>query len=201
MSLGSREQAVEHAQRLLQIEPESVRAWNTLTRALLYARRDSEALSSSERSLQRQPGHWPSLELHALVLEQLGRCREGIAAHEQAMELTDARAELDGNGASLYVCAGRIEQAQALLRDLQRRRASGDPVSDLPFAMSYLALDQKGQALSALEAMLSTGDPRLWQWIGNRVHSIDKLAGEPRFLALLEHLRLPPGAMNWPVER
>jgi serine/threonine-protein kinase PpkA len=197
MSLGSREQAVEHAQRLLQIEPESARAWNTLTRALLYAGRDSEALSSSDRSLQRLPGHWPSLALHALVLEQLGRCREGIAAHEQALALTDARAELEGNGASLYVCDGRVGQAQALLRDLQRRRASGDPISDLPFALSYLALDQTDQALSALEAMFSAGDPRLWQWIGNRVHGIDKLAADPRFLALLKRLRLPPEAMNW----
>ncbi len=199
MSLGSREQAVEHAQRLLQIEPESARAWNTLTRALLYAGRDAEALGSSERSLQRQPEHWPSLELHALVLEQQGRCSAGIAAHEQAMALTDARAELDGNGASLYVCAGRIEQARALLRDLQRRRASGDAISDLLFALSYLALDQKEQALGALEAMYSAGDPRLWQWIGNRLHGIDKLAGDARFLALLERLRLPPEAMNWPA--
>ena len=199
MSLGSREQAVEHAQRLLQIEPESARAWNTLTRALLHAGREAEALGSSERSLQRQPDHWPSLELHALVLEQLGRCSAGIAAHEQAMALTDARAELAGNGASLYVCDGRIEQARALLRDLQRRRASGDAISDLPFALSYLALDQKEQALGALEAMSSAGDPRLWQWIGNPVQGIDKLAGEKRFLALLDRLRLPPEAMTWPT--
>jgi TolB-like protein/Tfp pilus assembly protein PilF len=197
MSLGSRERAVEHAQRWLQIEPESPRAWNTLTRALLYAGRGEEALTSSERSLQRFAGHWPSLQVHALVLEQLGRCSAGIAAHERALALTDATLELDSSAASLYVCGGRLEHAQALLRDFERRRASADPISDLPFAMAYLALDQKAQALTALEALLSAGDPRLWQWVGNRVHGIDKLAGEPRFLALIARLQLPPEAMNW----
>lgn len=197
MYLGSRQLAVEHALRLVQIEPELPRSWDTLTQALIQAGRLDEALVSSERSLQRFPQHWPTLRARALALELLGRCGEGIATYERALALSDAPQELNSSVASLYLCAGRIDRVRALLRELDLQRASGDRVSDMAFATTYLSLDQKQAALDALEAMLTAGDPRLWQWLVSPRHGIAQLAGMPRFLALLERLHLPPEALTW----
>jgi len=195
--LGSRAQAVEHALRLVQIEPELARSWDTLTQTLIQAGRLDEALTSTERSLQRFPQHWPTLRNRAQTLELLGRCDDGIAAHERALALSDAAQELNSTVASLYRCAGRLDRAQTLLRELQLQRASGDKVSDMAFATTFLALGQKDAALDAMEAMLGAADPRLWQWLVSPRFGIQQLAGEPRFLALLERLHLPPDAMRW----
>lgn len=195
--LGSRELAVEQALRVVQIEPELARSWDTLTQALMQADRLDEALTSTERSLQRFPQHWPTLRARAQVLELLGRCNEGIAAHERALAMSDAAQELNSTVASLYRCAGRLDRVRTLLRELELQRASGDQVSDMAFATTYLALGQKQAAMAAMEAMLGAGDPRLWQWLGSRRYGVEQLAGEPRFLALLARLHLPPEAMLW----
>lgn len=198
MHLGSRQRAVEHALRLLQIEPDVPSSWDTLTLALTNAGRLDEALAASERSIARFPEHWPSWHARALVFEQLGRCSEGVAAHEQALKLgAGAEVELNSTAASLYVCAGQRDRAIALLRDLQTRRASGDPIGDLAFATAHLALGQPAPALDALEAMYASGDAHLWTWLPHRLYGIEQLAKEPRFLALLGKLQLPAEALSW----
>jgi tetratricopeptide (TPR) repeat protein len=183
MTLGSRPQAIEHALRLVQIEPELPRAWDTLTMALLHGGRAQDALSASQRSLQRFPQHWPAWRAQAVALEVLGRCSAGVEAHERALAAADAPLEVNSTAASLYVCADRRERAVALLREFETLRASGDPIGEIAFAATHLALGQKAAALDALEAMQASGDLRLRHWLPNRLWGIERLAGEPRLLA------------------
>ena len=82
------------------------------------------------------------------------------------------------------------------LREYETLRASGDPVNDMAFAVYGIALERKPMALDALEAMYAARDPRLVVWITSPLYGIQALRAEPRFRALIEHLRLPPEAVN-----
>ena len=199
--LGSRERAVEHAKKRAQIEPESPFAWDELATTLLHAGRNDEALAVSDRSIERFPDRWIAQRIRAVALEQLGRCREGVAAQDRALQLSDNAIEVDSDAASLYVCAGQPGRANARLRDYETLRASGDPANDMAFAIYGIAFERPAIALDALEAMYTARDLRLVAWITSPLHGIEALRAEPRFRALLERLRLPPQAMQWQPDR
>lgn len=197
MHLGSRERAVQHALRLVQIEPDLPASWDTLMQALIYAGQLDAAVAASERSLKRFAQHWPSLRSRALALQLQGDCSGAVDAYEQALALADAATELSSSAASWFACNGQPERVQALLRELELRRAAGDPVSEMAFAVSYLALGQQDAALDSLEAMQAAADPRLWQWLVHPIYGIESLRGHPRLLALIDKLHLPANALSW----
>ncbi len=197
MHLGDRRRAVQHALRLVQIEPESALSWDLLAQALLRADRAGDALAAADRTLQRFPDYAPAHQSRAEALLRGGRCPAAVEAIERAEALSDAPLELRAAGAAMQVCAGRRERAVALLRELEQMRAIGDPVGDFTFAATQLALGDVPATLDALEAMQAAGDPRLWRWLPAAPHGSERLAGEPRLLALLDRLALPPEAMRW----
>lgn len=195
--LGSRERAVEHAKKRARIEPESPLARDELATTLLLAGHHDEALAVSDRSIERFPDRWMPQRTRAIALEQLGRCNEGVAAQDRALQLSDDAIQVDAAAASLYLCAGQPGRANARLRELETLRASGDPADDMAFAAYGIALERPAMALDALEAMYTARDLRLVAWITNPLHGIEALGAEPRFRALLERLHLPPQAMQW----
>lgn len=194
MTLGDRARGVEHALRLVRIEPDSPRAWTALALALLHAGRRDEALAAGERLMRQHPNDWTGLRAHALVLQAQQRCGEAVEIWQRASVLAPAADELQAGVISAAACAGRPEQARALLLALQRRQSSGDPISDRALAIAYLATGDRVRALDALEQMARSRDPRLWEWLANPPPELATLAAEPRLQTLLQALHLPPEA-------
>lgn len=198
MTLGDRERGVDHASRLVRIEPDAPRAWTALTLALLHAGRPEQALAASERLLRLDPDDWQGLRAQALTLQTLHRCADAIGRWQHAGALAPAVDELQAGMIGAAACADRPEQARALLLALQRRQASGDPISDRAWATAYLATGDRARALDALEQMARANDPRLWEWLANPSPDLAALTRDPRLQALRQALDLPAASATAP---
>lgn len=196
LAAGSRGRAVDHATRALRIDPESAANWRLLALAYLHAGRTEDALALAQRAALRFPELWAMHDTHALVLQQLGRCGAALAPLQRALALAPGDPGLQAREAALQACDGRRERAVALLRELELRRAAGEPVGDHALALCHLALGQTAQALDALEAMQAARDPQLVEWIRRPLAGLELLADEPRWTGLIAALNLPTDEAN-----
>jgi tetratricopeptide (TPR) repeat protein len=107
-----------------------------------------------------------------------------IAEFQQAIEISGARpaAYLDYLGHA-YAVAGRREEAQAVLSEIEKQVSFGGSVGPGFEAATLIALGQNDKALDALEEGCTHGDDDLiWLKVDPRY---DPLRAKPRFQTLL----------------
>ena len=176
---------LERAEQLdpLSLVIPSVQGW-----IRFFARRFDETLPFERTVLRLNPdfhlAHWFLGE----ALVELGRLPEGIAALERALELSGRTSRLLGYLGYAYGIAGRHDKARAALAELETRAAAGY-VPPYFFALVHLGLGETTRALDRLEQAYAERDTMLRdlradaQW--------DRLAGEPRFRALMAAMAYP----------
>jgi len=185
MVMGRPEEAMEAAERALQLDPFNVAVQSFYVMDLVFARRYDEAIAAARATLQLQPnepvarnGLYSALFMKGMVDEALAMDREDYAGDRELLEaLERGYSEAGYGGAQL-----RIAEVMA-----GRFMESGVP-SAFAVANAYLCAGDREQTLEWLERAYQDGD-RNMPYLGLPV--FDSIRDDPRFQDLVRRMNLP----------
>ena len=141
------EEALVAARRAVALEPHKPYLCERLVALLLEAGADAEAEAVLRDALERHPGH-AALHFYVSLLQRRQRSEEALAAARRAAELDPGRARWHDHLAMLLVEAGRLDEAEAVLRQALERKIESGAVC---FRLSRL-LQQRQRSEEALAA-------------------------------------------------
>jgi TolB-like protein/Tfp pilus assembly protein PilF len=180
-AMGRFDEGIAELKRAQQLDPLSLIINADLGHVYTLARQYDKAIEQLRKVIEMDPrfyyAHW-SL---GKALQLKGRLNEGIAEYHKAVELSDDPFSLALLGQA-YARAGQREEAQKILARLSDT-AKSRYIHPYSFALLYLALDDKEQAIRELErtyrehadAFSFKADPML-----------DDLRGNPHLEALVQ---------------
>ena len=190
MTLGTRlriDEARAVLERLREIDPLGVVPHAFSGAAFVAAGQLEESLFHFENAAAIEPDHTLALWGLAVANVALGRVDEGIATLERGVDVTRRSAHFVGVLGWAFATAGRIEEANALLRELRERPAAAPTV----VAQGWL-LGALGEADAAFNLLARAEDEQqaLLYYVG--LPTFDALRDDPRFSALLVRLEMAP---------
>jgi adenylate cyclase len=188
-TLGRYDEAKQVYRRAILLDP---RGYDQMALALLeiVTGHADEGVKMAEEAGGHRPrdsvGHRTLL---GLIYLEAGRRTEALRMADTPLDgaSEDDRFDL----ALLNAALGRPEAARRLAEEAERGEARSY-VSAAHLAMLYSALGDRPRALDLLEKDAREGDAILWLYY--RAVFFDPIRDDPRFVALIDHYRLPSGA-------
>jgi serine/threonine-protein kinase len=182
---GRTDEAIAHTKHAQELDSTSLIIGSHLGLVYFFAHRYDDSIAASQKAVQRDPTFFVARRYLGQAYAQKGSYEQAIAEFQRAASNDSPlmRAEL----ANTYGLAGRKEEAQKILADLQRL-SSERYISPYSIALVYSGLGNKDETFNWLEQayrgradyLVYLGvDPR-FQW----------LRGDPRFASLLERIGL-----------
>ncbi len=184
-ALGRFDEAIAEGKRAVELDPLSLVINADLGMNYYYARRYDEAISQLRKTLEMDPGYYYAHVDLGQVLAAKRAFGEAISEYQKARALNDDPFVLGLLGHAYASSGNKTEALKILdqLKEVSRQRY----VSMYSFAIVYLALDDKQEALRWLEQSYQDRAGADIGWI--RVDSLlDPLHGNPRFEALAEKI-------------
>ena len=184
-ALGRFDEAIAEGKRAVELDPLSLVINADLGMNYYYARRYDEAISQLRKTLEMDPGYYYAHVDLGQVLAAKRAFGEAISEYQKARALNDDPFVLGLLGHAYASSGNKTEALKILdqLKEVSRQRY----VSLFSFAIVYLALDDKQEALRWLEQSYQDRAGADIGWI--RVDSLlDPLHGNPRFEALAEKI-------------
>ena len=182
LALGRFDQAAAEVKRALELDPVSPIIGLSLGAVYTRARRYDEAIAQLRETVEMHPEFYWGHRFLGWTLELKGATGEAIAEYRKAFELNDDPVVL-AMLAHAKVSVGRQDEARQILAQLTEE-AKARYVPAYAFAVIYLALGEKDQALDWLEKGARDHDGFYSTYI-NVDQYLDPLRGDPRFEALV----------------
>ncbi len=184
-ALGRFDEAIAEGKRAVELDPLSLVINADLGMNYYYARRYDEAITQLRKTLEMDPGYYYAHVDLGQVLAAKRAFGEAISEYQKARALNDDPFVLGLLGHA-YASSGNKTEALKILDQL--KEVSGQRyVSTYSFAIVYLALDDRQEALRWLEQSYQDRAGADIGWI--RVDSLlDALHGDPGFEALAEKI-------------
>src|SRR5438067_11586566 len=184
-ALGRFDDAIVEGKRAVELDPLSLVINTDLGMNYYYARHHDEAITQLRKTLEMDPGFYIAHLVLGQVLDAKGARDAAIVECQKARALNDDPSVLGVLGRAYGLSGNKMEAEKILdqLKKLSKERY----VSDYSFALVYLGLGNKGEALRWLE---QSYQDRAGSDIGYiRVDRLlDPLRGDPRFEALAEKI-------------
>lgn len=183
-ALGEFDRANAQLQQALSLDPLSLTINDDVGTTYTITGHYAEAIAQLRKTIEMDPdSYYPHRDL-GQALEYNGDLAAALPEYEQGVKLGDDPYSLALLGAA-RAKAGQRPPALAILAQLQAL-AQKRYVSDYSFALLYLALSQKDEAMHWLESSYEKHQPDL-NWI--RIDpALKSLQGDPRFEALAEKI-------------
>jgi TolB-like protein/Flp pilus assembly protein TadD len=184
-ALGRFDEAIAEGKRAVELDPLSLVINADLGMNYYYARRYDEAITQLRKTLEMDPGYYYAHVDLGQVLAAKRAFGEAILEYQKARALNDDPFVLGLLGHAYASSGNKTEALKILdqLKEMSRQRY----VSMYSFAIVYLALDDKQEALRWLEQSYQDRAGADIGWI--RVDSLlDPLHGDPGFEALAEKI-------------
>src|SRR5438105_4332371 len=184
-ALGRFDEAIAEGKRAVELDPLSLVINADLGMNYYYARHHDEAIEQLRKTLEMDPGYYYAHVDLGQVLAAKRAFGEAISEYQKARALNDDPFVLGLLGHAYASSGNKTEALKILdqLKEVSRQRY----VSLFSFAIVYLALDDKPEALRWLEQSYQNRAGADIGWI--RVDSLlDPLHGDPRFEALAEKI-------------
>jgi len=185
--LGRFDEAIAEGKQAQELDPVSLVINMDLGDSFIYARQYDKAIEQLQKTVDLDQNWYSSRLGLGFAYESKGSFPEAIAAYQKATQLDDDPYALAYLGHA-YAASGDTENALKVLDQL-KQIAKSRSVSAFSFALVYVGLGQKEQAIEWLEQSYKDGafadvgyikvDPRF-----------DSLRSEPRFHELLRKLGL-----------
>ena len=152
---------------------------------LYLARRYDDAIAKAKQLLARNPNFVVAHEYLGQGYLEKGQFDDAISELSMAIQLGGEAPYYVAELANAYASAGRIEEAKALLRQLESE-GHQENVSPVDLALVYVGLHDKNRAIELLEKAVKERSPAA---VNLKVHPrYDPLRSDPRFAVLVEHL-------------
>jgi TolB-like protein/Tfp pilus assembly protein PilF len=185
LTVRRHEEAVTEARRARELSPLSPVINVELAAALVWFGRYDEGIQQLQKTLEISPKFDRAYITLALAYERKGDRARALAALEKAVPLS-------GRGANhwvgyMYAVTGRRREALEILARIEKLSRERY-VSPQSFAVVYLGLGDKDQALAWLEKAYQE---RSFEMLGFSGPVFDRLSDDPRFQDLLRRMRLP----------
>ena len=184
--MGRHEQAISEIKRARELDPLNINWSANLGYILYFARQYSQAVEQLKTTLERDKNNLLAHNALGYSYTSTGQYNDAIAEFEEALHIGGASTSTDCYLGVALAKAGRRSEADALLKRLETTK---DYVSPAELACLYSGLDQKEQALSALERAYAAHDLQM-QFLGVAPY-YDPLRSEPRFQELIRKVGLP----------
>jgi serine/threonine-protein kinase len=188
---GRSDAALAEARRAVELAPKAAHVRAGLGYRLYWARRYDDAVATLTAALELDRSLETAVYFIGRARVQQGRFDEARSAFAAAKQLSPKDSNLASAEAYLEAVAGRRQEAETTLPDLQRLAIRGLPFSS-QLAAIRAALGDKTAALGWLE-LAHTGHetPLVWLKVDPR---FDSLRGEPRFQEILRRMKLAGNA-------
>jgi tetratricopeptide (TPR) repeat protein len=194
-ALGHHDEAISEIQTAEQLDPLSSLVQSDLGIGLYRARKYEQAERRLKRAIDLDPRNFGAWDRLGNVYGEMGRYADAIASLEKALAVRgNVR---DGvriaNLALIYARMGRREEAQRMLKELQRTTDPDDfPRKDA--AAVWAALGNKDEAF---RLMFDAVEKRAALLIFIKIDPlIDSLHSDPRWKELLHPLNFPEGRLG-----
>ncbi|HYC31879.1 MAG TPA: protein kinase [Gemmatimonadales bacterium] len=187
VAMGRVEDSLAEGRRALELDPASVSIRRSMGWLHYYARQPLEALEHFRRALAMNPTADENHRLLGLAYLQLGRYDDAAAAFREAVAASDRPSLATADLGVVAAARGRLDEARAVLAGL-RAEARQRYVSPVSFAVLAVSLKDYDGAFEALERAYQ--DRRGWLAYLRVEPALDPLRQDPRFIALLERMRL-----------
>jgi tetratricopeptide (TPR) repeat protein len=185
-NLGRHDEAIREIRRAREIDPIALIYAAMEGQILSFAGRADESIVVLKAAADLDPNFWLAqlfLSRDHVIKQQWN---EALAAATRAREITNGNAEAVGVSGYVLGTIGRKDEARAALAELESRRDRF--VSAYAVALVYLGLGDRAKALDNLEKAYEQKEPLM---VFLKVEpKWDALRSEPRFVALLERLRM-----------
>jgi TolB-like protein/Tfp pilus assembly protein PilF len=179
---GQFDRAIAEAKRAVELDPVSPIIQADLGGIYMIARRYDKAIEQLRSTLEMDPEFYWAHRFLGLTLELKGATAEAIAEYQKAFELSDDPTVL-AFIAHAEANTGRPNEARQIMAKLTEA-AKTRYVSAYAFAVIYLALGEKDQALDWLEKNARDHATPATSLIPSDPY-LDPLRGDPRFEALV----------------
>jgi adenylate cyclase len=184
-ALGRFDDAIAEGKRAIELDPLSLVINTDLGVNYFFARRYDEAIAQLRKTIEMDPGYYFAHSNLAQALEMKGDRDGAIAEYQKARALNDDPGVL-GYLARLYGFGGNKTETEKILDQL-KEVSKQRYVSDYSFALVYLGLGEKEEALHWLEQSYRDRAGSDVTWI--RVDPLlDPLRGDPRFESIAEKI-------------
>ena len=170
-----------------ELDPLSQIIGTNLADTLVFARRYDEAIAQYKRILVRNPNFEYAHVALSRVYGSAGRYPEAIAETHKALELNNGSSTKGYLGLWL-TRSGKRDEALKMLREL-KQEATRDYVQGYTFALIYIGLGDKAEALNWLEKHMT--DRSETDNTYAVTPELDDLRSEPRFKEMLKRMNLP----------
>ena len=184
--MSRHDQAISEIKRARELDPLYISWSANLGYTLYFARQYSQAVEQLKKTLEMDKNSFLSTTTLGYTYTSMGQYNEAIAEFEESRRLKGDNTSDQCYLGYALAKAGRRGEAEAILKRLETTK---DYVSPAELTTLYIGLDQKEQALSALERAYGAHDPQM-QYIGVDPF-LDPLRSEPRFQELIRKVGLP----------
>ena len=181
------DESISEMRRAEELDPLSPIIGTNLADMLVFARRYDEAIAQYKRVLVRDPTF---AYAHLALSRAYGAKRmypEAIAETRRALELHFGSSTKGYLGLWL-ARSGKRDEALMLLSEL-KQKATQEYVQGDPFALIYIGLGDKEEALNWLEKHMTSRAETANAYAV--APELDELRSEPRFKAMLNRMNLP----------
>ena len=182
------DESIAELKRAEQLDPLSGIIGSNLGDDLVKAHRFDEAIAQYKRVLAINPDFGVAHEGLGLAYGLKGMYLDAITETRLAVSSrggTSAKGYL-----GLWLAkSGKRDEALQVLNDLKKEAAAGTYVQGYTFALIYLGLGDKEQALRYLEEHMASHAETASDYASNA--ELDELRSEPRFKAMLNKMNLP----------
>ena len=186
--VGRHAEALAAATRGQQLDPLSPYANSIVGLTHMLGRQHQLARAVCQHVLDKDPNFIVALYVGAYACDALGLYDEAIAHIEKAVSLSERLPCFVGMLGQVYAHAGRREDAEVLLRELEMR-FDDEYVPPTTVSWIAMALDDPDRAFEWLEHEYR--DRGIWLYIINEGVMWDDYRSDPRFQALLQKMHFP----------
>ena len=196
-AFGQFEQAIIEMKRAIELDPLSVIINTNLADCYVSARRYPEAIAQARKAVELEPNFISAHIVLGTALELNGDLAGAKQEYEKAGQIekaSDPTSQLQlglSYLAHLYGLQGDREKALQLLREIEDNQKRGAGMQAANYALVYLALGDKDQAITWLERSYQSRESMEISLIKINPF-LDPLRGDPRFERLANQV-IPPG--------
>ena len=187
MARGRTAEALGELDRAEELDPLSVILPTDRCRALYFARRYPEALTSCRRALDADRSFVPALITQGMVLEETGAAADAMAAFEEVARLTGNDPQQRTLLARATAIGGDLPAARRMLAGIAEQ-AGSRYISPYSLAVVHAALGDTDEAFRQLDRAVD--ERSSWMTYAAVNPRLDALRSDPRFQGVLKRVGL-----------